>query len=132
MLVGTAISELHDTEGNQMKFSVQEVDTADGKWYRSLVRLDDKIGSIEDLASDTLPVVHLWGDEVAHQKTNNKHAPALANTAASSKIVTIEEINDDAGSEDEDLAIYEKPDSDASDEDEDPTLVRRDKPTAPV
>ncbi|EEY18593.1 conserved hypothetical protein [Verticillium alfalfae VaMs.102] len=44
----------------------------------------------------------------------------------------IEEVEDSSESEDDDLMVYNKPDDDAEDSDEDATLVRRDKPKAPV
>jgi telomere length regulation protein len=48
------------------------------------------------------------------------------------KVMAIEEISDESEAEDEDLMMYEKPDTDASDSEEDPTLVQRSKPRPPV
>jgi telomere length regulation protein len=46
--------------------------------------------------------------------------------------MAIEEISDKSEAEDEDLMMYEKPDTDASDSEEDPTLIQRSKPSPPV
>lgn len=51
--------------------------------------------------------------------------------AESSKVISIEEVDDDSESED-DLISYQKPDDDPEDSDEDPTLINRSKPKAPV
>ena len=132
MLVGTAISELVDVEGKRMKFSAEEIDTTDGKWYRSLVTIQDPVGSIEDLKVDQKSLA-----KSSHAKNKaplpKKHTDGSSKeTKLASKIIAIEEINSEDESEDEELMTYEKPDSDASDEDDDPTLVQRDRPTAPV
>ena len=114
-----------------MNFSMKEIDSADGKWYRSLVTIQDTVGSIEDLKLDnpsrqnsTAEVTTLLSYQHAN-RVATKSEPAT-------RIIAIEEIEDGIESEDEDIVIYEKPDTDASDEDEDPTLVQRDRPTAPV
>ena len=49
-----------------------------------------------------------------------------------SKIISIEEIDDEAEDENDGIMTYGKPDSDAEDSDDDPTLITRNKPTAPV
>lgn len=130
MLVGTAISELVDAEGKRMKFSAEEIDTADGRWYRSLVTIQDSVGSVEDLKSDNHQPKKF---STARTHSSSKHSEdSWTRKEPSSKIIAIEEVYDQTESEDEDFVTYEKPDSDVSDEDEDPTLVQRDRPTAPV
>ena len=130
MLVGTAISELVDAEGKRMKFSAEEIDTADGRWYRSLVTIQDSVGSIEDSKTNIHPPKKF---STAGTHISSKHSEGSSTKKPpSSKIIAIEEIYDETESDDEDLVPYEKPDSDVSDEDEDPTLVQRDRPTAPV
>lgn len=132
MLVGTAVSELVDVEGKRMKFSAAETDTADGKWYRNLTAIQDTVGSLEDLSAKAAPTKTLSAvnNQISSLDKRNKNSSSKTGTA--SRIVAIEEVGADSESEDEDLVMYEKPDSDASDEDEDPTLVQRDRPTAPV
>lgn len=130
MLVGTAISELVDAEGKRMKFSAEEVDSDDGRWYRSLTSVQDPVGSISDLRLATPKTPTVPGDNGSDVINSKPQKPV--NKQSSSKIIAIEETNEGSDSEDDDLVAYEKPDSDVSDEDEDATLVQRNKPTAPV
>ncbi|KAL6715766.1 telomere binding protein [Lecanora helva] len=132
MVVGTATSELVDSPDMRMKFGTEELDSSDGMWYRKLPTVNDSIGVIEDFK--TFP--SRSSEEVikAGKPAKIQEAPtkSTAPKKAASKIISIEELDESSESEDEDLPMYEKPDSDPSDEDEDPTLVQRNKPTAPV
>ena len=132
MIVGTATSKLVDPADKRMIFNFEEIDSAEGQWYQSLIHLNDPVGSIRDLASPS-PA------EKRPSKTNltkkSKTLSTNTKSTVSSKIISIEEIGDDENdstSEDDDLPTYEKPDTDEEDEDEDPTLVQRHKPLAPV
>ncbi|KAL9120891.1 MAG: hypothetical protein Q9187_002558, partial [Circinaria calcarea] len=129
MVVGNAVSELVDPKDKRMNFSVEEIDKDDGKRYRGLINVSDSIGDISDLKlslSASTTTVNLPKEMTRSVKgVASKPAPY-------SKVISIEEVDDDSASEDEDLPIYDKPDSDEEDEDEDPTLVQRNKPTAPV
>jgi telomere length regulation protein len=131
MIVGTAVSELVDPMERRMNFTAEEVDSTEGKWYRSLTEVQDSIGSISDLKRGS-PVSKRKNANSRAEVGNENPPKALVQPASSSKIVSIEEIESDFASEEDDLPMYEKPDSDASDTDEDPTLVQRDKPSAPV
>ena len=130
MIVGTAVSELVDPKEKRMNFSAEEIDTTEGRWYRDLVKVSDIIGSISDLkavapkSKDTL--MENRNGAAGNAKNVN------ANSVTTSKIISIEELEDESENEDEDIPMYEKPDSDKEDEDEDPTLIQRNKPTAPV
>ena len=131
MLVGTAISELVDAEGKRMKFSSEEVDNAEGRWYRSLVTIQDTVGSIEDLKTNDHAVYNApIKKEFPTSARSSDHLPTR--NEQTSRIIAIEEIRDETETEEDDLMTYQKPDSDLSDEDEDPTLIQRDRPTAPV
>ena len=116
-----------------MTFSSEEVNSADGQWYRSLTNVNDASGSMEKLkpraSASEKSSPHPTRTATTSGKTSAK---ASIRPSTTSKIVSIEEILDSSESDEEDLPIYEKPDSDESDEDEDPTLVQRDKPSAPV
>ena len=131
MVFGAAISELVDPMEKRMTFSADEMNSSDGQWYRSLTSVNDPLGSIKDLkpafASPTKSSVQL-------SKPINSIKSARPKQAAqsTSKVISIEELGDTSESEAEDLPMYEKPDSDPDDEDEDPTLVQRNRPTAPV
>lgn len=131
MLVGTAISELVDPKERRMNFGAEDVKNAEGQWYRSLTRLQDSIGSISDMKAAS-PVSKKNESGSKAEIISGKPSKTVVHPTSSSKIVSIEEIESGSGSEEDDFPVYEKPDSDASDSDEDPTLVQRDKPSAPV
>ncbi len=132
MIVGNAISELVDPVDKRMNFSSEDMGSSDGKWYKSLTSVNDSVGSIGDLKPP--PVCSTKPRTTRSKPGTSKGTPtkATASKKATSKIISIEEINDSLESETEDLPMYEKPGSDPSDEDEDPTLVQRDRPIAPV
>ncbi len=132
MIVGTAMSELVDPKDKRMAFSSEEINSTDGQWYRRLTSVDDAVGSVEDLRPRSLDSKKSSSHLTKPTVTNKKTAEHSIKPSSTSKIISIEEISDSSESEEEDLPMYEKPDSDESDEDEDPTLVQRDKPTAPV
>ncbi|KAK2757076.1 telomere binding protein [Arachnomyces sp. PD_36] len=133
MVVALAISALVDAPDKAMKFDLEEMESEEAKWYRSLTGINDSIGSVQDLRD--------WNESTALQeKTNDTRGPAKkpanerrAHTKVhTSKIVAIEEVSTDSEEEDDDLMSYEKPDSDASDSEDDPTLIQRSKAVAPV
>ena len=134
MIVGATISKLVDSTDKRMIFSSEEIDSAEGRWYQSLIHLTDSVGSIGDLKS-------LPSAEKSLPKTTSTNRGKFTNTDidnksnVTSKIISIEELEEDDNettSEDDDVPTYEKPDTDEEDEDEDPTLVQRNKPLAPV
>ncbi|KAH0544155.1 hypothetical protein FGG08_001600 [Glutinoglossum americanum] len=124
MAVGTAISNLVDRPDKKMSFGIEEMESPEAVWYKSLTNVQDQIGPISGLMT------------TATDKTKRDTTPSPTNSRtkqpmeSTSKIVHIEEIESD--DDDDGLIPYEKPDSDEEDEDEDPTLVQRNKPTAPV
>jgi telomere length regulation protein len=129
MVVGEAFSSLVDKGDKRMDFKVEEMSTAEAKWFKSLVSVSDTVGSIGPLSS--------WKAANASKQTKPRPSKAAKKPTApptGSKIISIEEIEtDEEESDDEDgLTPYAKPDSDAEDSDEDPTLITRNKPTAPV
>lgn len=132
MIVGTAISELIDPQDKRMDFGTKDLKSPDGMWYKGLTTVNDVVGSLGDLKCS--PVAAQKATKKATKLVTNIVASSkpTARVTATSKIISIEEINGSSDSDDEDLPMYEKPDSDPSDEDEDPTLVQRDRPTAPV
>ena len=132
MVLGNAVSELVDAENKRMKFTTEELNSSDGQWYTNLTNVDDTIGVIKDLKPVETSSAKSLGKR-SRPVTSKAESSKLTNLPnASSKIISIEEINDSSESESDDLPVYEKPDSDPSDEDEDPTLVQRNRPTAPV
>ena len=130
MAVGMAVSGLVAPPDQRLKFESDELESENGRWYASLVHIDDKVGSLEDL---TL----LKGDSGATKKPTSKPQATkrkVGKPVAQSKIIEIEEIDDGSenGSDSDEIPVFAKPDSDPEDEDEDPTLIERNKPTAPV
>jgi len=128
MIVGEAVSGLAESSGKQMDFKMEELQSAEAKWYKSLVRVQDSVGSLEPLRARNAPKAKENKPTFPHRLRKPTVLPQQ-----SSKIIAIEELDDYALQEDyDDLVPYAKPDSDAEDSDEDPTLVTRNKPTAPV
>lgn len=129
MVIGEAMSSLVDKGDKTMDFKIEDTKTSEAKWYKSLVNVSDTIGNLEPLKSTFVPKI-LKTTKAAKAKPTSKLNSLKGNT----KIISIEEIEDDeeVESDDDGLTPYAKPDSDAEDSDEDPTLVIRNKPTAPV
>ncbi|KAL9949043.1 telomere binding protein [Verticillium nonalfalfae] len=127
MAIGEALSSLSDTNQNKLEFKTDEMDSEEAKWYKSLPTMADEVGPVEPLVS---------ASAVKPEKPNFKPAPAKPITRRAlpprNTGFIIEEVEDSSESEDDDLMVYNKPDDDAEDSDEDATLVRRDKPKAPV
>ena len=132
MVLGNAVSELVDAEDKRMKFTAEELDSSDGQWYISLTKVEDTIGLIKDLKPIEASSVKSLGKRASPVTSNAKPTKLTKPPNTSSKIISIEEINDSSESESEDLPMYGKPDSDPSDDDEDSSLVQRNRPTAPV
>lgn len=137
MVVATAISKLVDTPDKAMNFGIEEMDSEEADTWFELVNVTDIVGDLNALKTATT---------LALPKTAKKR-PLATNSNRSSKpvpqstrIIAIEEISDsDKGNasseeeeEDPDLHPYSRPDSDPEDSDDDPTLINRNKPSAPV
>lgn len=133
MSVGEAISTLIDSPDKRMTFKVPEMSTSEANWYKSIICVHDVVGLRDAIKSGSL----VPGTRVkvpARKHTAPKPQSIRGNDLhGSSKIVAIQELDDDGEeNEDDDLIPYEKPDDDEEDSDDDPTLVVRNKPTAPV
>ena len=125
MVVGEALSGLVDKGEKRLDFHMDETNQDEGKWYKGLIQVSDQIGNLSDLPlkpSNTTTTA----EKTSRRKPVPKPAPKLPQQG-----FIIEELSDEE-LEDEDLVGYGKPDSDEEDSDDDPTLVRRDKPKAPV
>ncbi|KAI4715505.1 hypothetical protein E4T48_08322 [Aureobasidium sp. EXF-10727] len=137
MVVGMGISDLVDKAGSKMNFDIDDLKTAEAKWYQRLVKVDDKIGNYTDIKE-------IFGhNKVTEIKptttTNPRPSSKPAQTKPKPKPIIQEELQGprimevlDDSEEDDDLVPYAKPDSDPEDEDEDPTMINRDKAKAPV
>ncbi|KAL0468935.1 telomere length regulation domain-containing protein [Neurospora intermedia] len=124
MVIGEGLSSLVDKGDKRLNFQVEEMEVPDGKWYKSLVEIQDTLGSWDPLLNP---------QELTQKRTSSKrppHKPAPIQPRTQGFI--IEELSDESLSEQDDVVGYQKPDSDAEDSDDDPELVRRDKVKAPV
>ncbi|KAK3310693.1 telomere length regulation protein-domain-containing protein [Chaetomium strumarium] len=125
MVVGEALSGLVDNSDKRLNFKMEETDQEEGRWYKELTAVSDELASLDPLfeARPEIPSRRRQGP----QKPAKRPAPQPPQTG-----FIIEELSDGEAPEEDDVIPYAKPDSDAEDSDDDPTLVRRDKPKAPV
>ncbi|KXH65863.1 telomere length regulation protein [Colletotrichum salicis] len=128
MAVGEALSGLIDGGDKKLDFKMEEMGTDEAQFYKDLVKTLDSAGPIDPLI--TTPDVEQKSQPRPPAPSRRKPAPKPKQQAVPSKFI-IQEVSD-SESEDEDLVPYAKPSDDAEDSDEDATLVRRDKPKAPV
>lgn len=132
MVVGIAISELADKEDSKLTFDVEDMKTPEAHWYQQLIRVDDKVGTVEDMrkvfSSNHSSGLSTKRKAATKKPTKQKITPVVQTNIKGPRIM---EVLDDE-EEDDDLIPYAKPDSDPEDDDEDPTLVNRNKPKAPV
>lgn len=132
MIVGSVASALVDPPDKRMNFSMEKTAGEEAKMYRELTELHDVVGSLGDLkalAPESGSVAVQKGS-TSSRKTRDeglKVTPAIT-----SKVISILEVDSDTSSEDETLPVYNRADFDEEEEDDDPTLIQRDKPTAPV
>lgn len=130
MIVGEALSSLVDKGDKKMDFKMQEMQTREAMWYKSLVSVTDTVGTLDPLRQGAASQA-----KKSHPRTS-KPTPKAMPAPTGSKIIAIEEVETDEEEEvdpdNDGLTPYAKPDSDVEDSDEDATLVTRNKPTAPV
>ncbi|ORY57471.1 telomere length regulation protein [Pseudomassariella vexata] len=127
MVVGEALSGLVHKDDKKLDFHMDETNTEEASWYKSLVHVSDKIGPTNPLQTESSSE----RPRKASKPTKSTPKPAQPSRVPPKNGFIIEEVEDD-GSEEDDLVPYGKPDSDAEDSDDDPTLINRDKPKAPV
>ncbi len=132
MVVGMAVSRLVDPPDKMMKFDVEEMESQQAQWWFDLTKLEDVMGSREVLKKFSANERRVGGQMMPQKKKLGQSVSAKPKPqAGSSKIISIEEVEDDSESED-DLMPHQKPDEDPEDSDEDPTLINRSKPKPPV
>ena len=124
MVVGEALSSIVDKADKKLNFKMEETDLGEGKWYKSLVGVSDQVGTLDPLLKPQV--------DTPVPKKRHLAAPTVKpSPRPRQRGFIIEELSDEELSEDE-VTAYGKPESDDEDSDEDATLVRRDKPKAPV
>ncbi|KAI2606686.1 telomere length regulation protein-domain-containing protein [Hypoxylon sp. NC1633] len=128
MVVGEALSGLVHGKETKLVFKMDETDTTEARWYKSLVQISDQVGLLDPLRES--PGQQKPKNTPRLAKLPSATPPRPARVTPQSGFV-IEEVEDDED-EDPDLVPYAKPDSDAEDSDDDPTLINRNKPKALV
>jgi telomere length regulation protein len=135
MAVGTAISRMVDKPELQLKFELEGDEATEVKWYQRLTQVDDKIGIIKDLKIEKKEVTGLklpLRGGISPRGTKKTDKPPTKPSITEIQGPRIVEILDELSDEDDDLKVYDKPDSDPEDDTDDPTEIVRNKPTAPV
>lgn len=128
MIVGEALSKLAHKDDKKLNFNMEETNSDEALWYKSLVEISDVLGPIQPLASKHKPV-----DETPRrtEPVQRKSKPAPAPKIPHSKArAIIEEVDSD--DDEDDIVPLTKPADDEMDSDDDPETIRRDKPKAPV
>lgn len=125
MIIGETLSQLVEKSDKKLDFKMEETNSADALWYKSLIDISDVVGPIDSLRSSI-------DTRQQAPKPLQKLSPAPKPVPSVSKAkAIIEEVVSDEELED-DLIPMAKPDDDEEDSDDDPETVRRDKPKAPV
>ncbi|GAB1310803.1 telomere binding protein [Madurella fahalii] len=125
MVVGEGLSALVDKGDKRLNFKMEETEEDEGRWYKGLTGVSDEIGSLDPMLKPNMDVPQR--KPKGPQKSLKRPITQPPQTG-----FIIEELSDEGAPEEDDIVPYAKPDSDAEDSDDDPTLVRRDKPRAPV
>lgn len=140
MVVGEALSGLIDDSKKKLDFHMDETKSEEAMWYKGLVQVSDTVGSLEPLRTRTPATKSAANAPKSAKprppKTTAKpvRRPPVQPRKAGFVIEELGSDDDEAtkGGADDDIVAYGKPDSDAEDSDDDPTMIRRDKPKAPV
>lgn len=125
---GIAISKMVDKPDLQLKFDLEGPEADEARWYERLTEVNDDLGSLSILKASVQSSAPV---QVLRKQTSKKQAPSKP-AITEIQGPRIVELLSDSEDEDADLMIYEKPESDPEDEDVDPTVINRNKPTAPV
>ncbi|RKF62375.1 DNA replication checkpoint protein tel2 [Erysiphe neolycopersici] len=129
MVVGEVISALVDKDENKMDFKTGETSSSEAKWYKSLTKVVDSVGTLKNLKLKgvTKNLKHLAISD--HKKTaepSSVKSKDLENKLVANVKMERKDLESDG------LDIYTKPDSDPEDSDDDPTLINRNKLIMPV
>ncbi|KAK0624707.1 telomere length regulation protein-domain-containing protein [Bombardia bombarda] len=129
MVVGEGLSGLVEKGDKKLDFHMEDTNQAEGKWYKGLVQVSDTVGSWNSLS---VPQKEPSKSQKVPQKPPPRpKAQPTRTVQPRQQGFIIEEVDEDTD-EDDGLVPYPKPEGDEEDSDDDPTLVRRDKPKAPV
>ncbi|KAL7909329.1 telomere length regulation domain-containing protein [Trichoderma velutinum] len=134
LVVGESLSTLMDDKNQKLDFHMDETESEEAQWLKSLTTISDGVGSIEPILKTEFTGPPVKKENRPPQKRTHKpkakpKAKPEPNISTIKPIAIIEEI--DSSDDEEDLVPYAK-DSDPEDSDDDATLVQRNKPKAPV
>lgn len=132
MIMATAISRLADPGDKNIDFGVDELETEEAQRWLDLVHVKDEPGQLEDLVKHESVKLKAQPDDARSAPKQRLNVQKRSSQVQRSKIISIEEIEDDEEDTEDDLPSHLKPDDDPSDSDEDPTLLNRNKPSAPI
>ncbi|KAG5953213.1 hypothetical protein E4U53_006340 [Claviceps sorghi] len=155
MCVGEALSQLQDSSAKKLDFHMEETDTEEAQWLKSLTKVSDPVGPAESVllsapspsaakTQTSTPTMaasssqsHLQPEPNPNPKPkpNRKPKPKAKSMPVSQPLPRpiVEEVDSsDESSDDHHLQPMPHQGSDAEDSDDDPTLVRRNKPNPPV
>lgn len=135
MVVGEALSNLVDVGKRKLDFHMNEMNTEEAKWYKSLVSIQDKIGDKTLLGgsqgkkylSKTIKISPPLAKTSPTAPSNPGSAPTDRKLGFASDVAG--NVKDEW---DCDLKPYPRPVDDPVDDEDDPELIRRDRPTPPV
>ncbi|EGR50761.1 uncharacterized protein TRIREDRAFT_57568 [Trichoderma reesei QM6a] len=134
LIVGESLSTLMDDKSQKLDFHMEETESEEAQWLKSLTTVSDEIGSMEPiLKAEAIGLPAKKENRPSQKQTSKSKAKPKAKPEPSistiKPIAIIEEV--DSSEDDEDLVPYAKG-SDPEDSDDDATLVQRNKPKAPV
>ncbi|KAJ9502393.1 telomere binding protein [Exophiala xenobiotica] len=135
MVVATAMSRMVDKPGKVIDFAVEEIEGGEAQQWLDLPTVQDEVGSSDDLAKPMTIAQRREATQRTLKSSRRRPVPATP-PAHSAKVMAIEELSasEDSSNDEDDpeLRPYARPDSDPSDSEDDPTLINRNKPSAPV
>ncbi|KAK5990499.1 DNA replication checkpoint tel2-like protein [Cladobotryum mycophilum] len=130
MIVGESLSALIDKNAQKLDFHMEEMDTEEAQWLKSLTTISDGIGPVDSLLKEDSQKPASQPQTKAIRKPVSKpKGKPKAKVTESKPIAIIEEI--DSSDDEDDLAPLAK-DSDPEDSDDNAELVQRNKVKAPV
>lgn len=129
MVAGEALSGLVHGGDKKLDFHMEETNSEEAKWYKSLLNVVDQVGPLSPLKTQPVSKAPRKATRTVESKPEPTRRPIVP---AQRSGFIIEEVDDDEEEEDDGLIPHAKPDSDADDSDDDPTLITRDKPKVPV
>ncbi|KAL9484731.1 hypothetical protein ACSS6W_003520 [Trichoderma asperelloides] len=135
LVVGESLSTLMDDKTQKLDFHMDETETEEAKWLKSLTGVFDEVGSIEPILKTEATGLSVRKENRPPQKRTpkpkTKPKPTSEPSISTIKPIAIIEEIDSSDDSEEDLVPYAKG-SDPEDSDDDATLVQRNKPKAPV